>query len=353
MEEPTMRKGLWMAGCLMVLATMVAGQDEKITLKARYDPGTYVMTMKMDIGGTTTMPEGQSMAHKIKMTIALEMEVGEKDANGLQTFRTMYKRVAQSVETNGMVMAYDSAEPQAGNPMLAKVYTPMLEHPLVIKMDANNKVVSVSGMDEMWDAMIAENPQMAQMAKGMKEQFGNDSIAQMVDWAGKMMPSGPVAVGNSWETNQEEPLPGLGQVELKRKCTLKEIKSIPMGKVAVIAYTFHAEKDEAKGPDTGAAMEMTFNNIKLSQTGTMEMLVDSGMPLSYQGDRKMSMDMSMKSNKTSGGTTQPAGMSMTTQQSGKIEMTVRKGKYVPPATVPASQPAASQPITGKPAAPGN
>ncbi|MGA2265281.1 MAG: DUF6263 family protein [Phycisphaerae bacterium] len=340
-----MRKGLWVAGCLMVLATMVAGQNEKIALKSCYAPGTYVMTMKTDADSTSTMSTGQAMAQKIKMTMVWEMEVGERDANGLTTVRTTFKRMAQSAESNGMVMAYDSADPQATNPMMEKLYAPMIEHPLVAKLDANNKVVSVSGMDEMWDAMSAENPQMARMSQNMKSQFGNNSIARMMDWASEMMPSGPVAVGNTWENNHSQSMPMLGSMELKQKCTLKEIKSTPAGKVAVIAFTSNAEKDKGEGSETNAGMEMTFNNIKLSQNGTVEMLVDSGMPLSSLVDQKMSMDLSMKPKETSESTTQPASMNMTIQQDGKIEMSVHKGKYVPPATAPASQPAAGKPVT--------
>lgn len=338
-----MSKSTWMAGCLVALAAMASSQAETVTLKTRYEPGTYVMTTKTDMDNITTMPTGETMDQKITVMMVAEMEVSQRAADGTQTIRVTFKRVAQSVAGAGMAMAYDSANPASGDRMLATGLTAMLEHPMAVTMDANDKVVSVSGMDEIWDSMAAENPHMAQMARGMKEQFSDSYVSEMVDWSSNMMPSAPVAVGDSWNTERSLTIPMLGDLAAKQKCTLKEIKSTPAGQVAVIAFTSTMEKDQAQSPQTAAPMPMTVSNIKIGQTGTMEMLLDSGMPQSFLAHQKMSMNMSVTPPAGPGEAPEMETMNMAMQQSGKIEMTIRKGKYAPPATAPATPPAPGGP----------
>lgn len=336
-----MRKGTWTVGCLVALAAMAAAQAQTVALKARYEPGTYVMTTKFDMDSTSTMSSGQSVNQKMKMMMVAEIEAGQRDADGTQTVRLTFKRAVQSVEGGGMAMAYDSADPSSGHPMLGAGLTPMLNRPTVVKMDANDKVASASGMDEVWEDLAADNPAMA---KGMKEQFGNRYVSHMVNWAADMMPSGPVAAGSSWDADRKETVPMLGEVQVKQKCTLKEIKSTPGGKVAVIAFTSRIEKDKAEASDTGAPMAMTFSNIRIDQSGTVEVLLDSGLPLSYSADFKQSMELSSKPQEGAEEAPEQGGMNMTMQQNGKVQMSIQKGKYVPPATAPA-MPAA----TGSPA----
>ncbi|MGA2265280.1 MAG: DUF6263 family protein [Phycisphaerae bacterium] len=344
-----MYKNLWFVGGLMVLATMAAGQNEngKITLKSRYAPGTYVMTLQLDSNSTSTLPNGQVVDEKHTMTTVWEMEVGNQDANGLTTARMTFKRVAVTNQSKGMIMTYDSAYLQDSNPLMAKVYAPMIGQAVVVTLDANNKVISVSGMDEIADAMAAANLQMTQTSQNfqnLKKTFSNDSLAEAMNWASEVMPSQPVAVGERWETSHSQSPPTLGEIEIKEKCTLKEIKSTPAGKVAVIAFTFNAEKSQGKSTTTNTGMEMTFNNIKIHQDGTMEMLLDSGMPLSSLADQKISMGVSIKPQQPSEGTTQPVGMNGAIQRDNTIKITVQKGKYSPPATASPEQP----PTTGQP-----
>lgn len=338
-----MPRGAWTVVCLVTLALVAGAQAETVTLKARFEPGTYVMTTKVDMVNTSTMSTGQSMEQKIAMTTVAEMEVGPRDAEGMLTIRLTFKRVAQSMEGSGVSMAYDSVDPASGNQMLAATLTPMLEHPVTIKMDANDKVVSASGLDEAWDALASENPNMAAMAKGMKEQWGNTYATRMVDWPAKMMPPGPVAVGDSWDANRTEALPTLGEASVKQRCTLKEVKSTPAGKVAVIAFTSSVEKDQVKGPEPGAQMAVTFSGIKIGQDGTVEMLLDSGMPLSRLADQKTSMNVSVKPQEGAQGAPESATQNITVQQGGKVEATMQKGKYSPPATAASTRPAAAAP----------
>jgi hypothetical protein len=246
-------------------------------------------------------------------------------------------------------MAYDSADPSSGHPMMAAGMAPMIDKPLSVKMDATGKVVSVSGINEIWDAAAAEDSRMAAMAEAMKEQRGAGYITNMVTWASKMMPPGPVAVGASWDIERPEEMAMLGELAVKRHCTLKEIKSTPAGQVAVIAFTSSVQKDKVERATPGAPMTMTASNIKMDQTGTLEVLLDSGLPLSFAADQKMSMDMLMKPQAGAGGEEAempPTSMSM--QQTGKVEITLQKGKYTPPASAPAPVAPAPKPIAPTP-----
>jgi hypothetical protein len=335
-----MRTSAWIAGCLVVLAVVAGSQAQTVTLKAAYQPGSYVMTTTADMAQTSTMSSGEIMNQKFKMLMVSEMEVSQPEADGTQAMRLTFKRGSQSVEGPGMTMAYDSAEPASGNSMMGMGLAPMIDKPLTVKMDSTGKVVSVSGINEIWDNVAAEDSRMATMAEAMKQQRGTAYITNMVDWANKMMPPGPVSVGQSWDIERPEPIAMLGEIPLKRHCTLKEIKSTPEGQAAVIEFTASLQKDKVEQATPGAAMTITATNVKMDSTGTLEVLLDSGLPLSLAADQKMSMDIVMKPQASPEQEGETPTMSTSTQQSGKVEVTLKKGKYVPPATAPAAAPPA-------------
>jgi len=343
-----MRKCVWMAGCLAVLAAAALGEAQKVSLKIGYEPGTYVMTTTTDMNNVTTMSTGQTMDQKMKMTMVVEIDAGQKDPQGTQKLRMTFKRVAQSITGGPMSMTYDSAEPEGGNPMLAMTYRAILDKPIEVTIDKEGKAVAVSGMDEMWDAMATENPAMAQTANAMKEQLGNNYMAQMVDMGYRMMPSAPVGMGETWESDHQLELPMIGKADVKQKSTLKELKDSPAGQVAVIAFTSTIEKPQAEGVESGGTMQVTVDKAKITQTGTTEMAVASGMLLNYAADQKASMSLSMHPGDMPEGQpgAQPVNMAM--EQDGKVQMTVQKGKYVPPAPKPTGE---SQPAPAQPAAP--
>ncbi len=328
-----MRKCLWTTTCLAVLAAAAACEAEMVTLKAGYEPGTYVMTMTMNMDGATTMPTGQAMSQKMTMMMVTEMEVGAADEQGTKKMRVTFKRVAQSVSAAGQSISYDSAAPEGGNPMLATTLGVMLDKPMEMKLGADGKVVEVSGMDKMWDAMAAENPRMAPMLSNMKQRFGDSYLSNMMDWSHRMMPDKPVAVGQDWDASIEMPIPMLGQVQVKQKCNLKELKDTPQGQVAVIAFTSEMQKEGGEEVEMGTPVSMTVDKAKISQAGTMEMMVASGMPLNYGADQSSAITMTMTPPADSG----TEAMTMQIQQAGKINMTVRKGKYVAPTTKPAEE----------------
>lgn len=214
----------------------------------------------------------------------------------------------------------------------------LLDKPIEVKLDATGKIVSASGMNEALDAVAAEDPTKAQMVQGLKEQYGSNQAAQMVDWGGKMMPPGPVAVGASWDRQYAEAIPMIGEVDVKQTCALKELKSSPTGKIAVISFTVTAEKDEITRPAGEGGMEMTFSDIKMGQTGTLELMLDSGMPLSQTTDQTMAMAIAMKrpAAPAAEGQAPPEApaMQMTTKQASKVRATLTPGKYVPPVIAP-------------------
>jgi hypothetical protein len=339
-----MRKIVWAAVGLVMLAEAAFGQSEKIAITWGYEPGTYVMTVKMDMDQVTTMSTGQVTNQKIQMMMVMELEAGAKDAQGAQVLTTTFKRASQSLTGGPISMAYDSANPQGGNPMFASLYRAMLDKPIQMKLNKDGKVTDLSGLDAIWDAMAAENPSMALMAKNMKEQMGDTYLSQMMDLGRRMAPSSPVAVGDSWESDQPLNLPMIGPIQVKQTCTLKRVKDSPQGPVAVIAFNSTMETKEPKSVDTGAPGETTIDKVQIVQTGTIEMAVNGGMVLSGLSDQKTTMRMTM------GGAPQPPEantpaqpMTMEMQQSGTVETTTRKGKYKPPATAPTTRPATTQP----------
>jgi len=319
-----MRRSIWTG--LVVLALAAAGlAQEKITLKQQYPPGTYVMTMKQDMANTTAMGNN-TMTSKMTMLMAMELTAEKPDANG-QMLHMVYKRIVMNLSGGPMSTSFDSdKEDSAEDSPMASMYRALVGATIDVTMDPNGNVTAVTGTDQMWDKMAKGNPAIAAMMGKMKEQFGEGLFKELFSQSRKMMPTNPVAVGETWTNNIKQELPVLGKVTLKQDCKLKDIQKTPAGKIAVIEFTGKMTKDEA-GPTTkeeGATPTPTLAKLDMALAGTMKLDVDTGLMTSAEMTQKGDMDMSMSS-------PQGEAMKFSINQNIKTEMETVPGKYKPAA----------------------
>ena len=302
-----MKRSLLSVSLLLCVACSALAQD-KITLKLKYLPGTYVTTMKTSQEQQITGP--QKITQTVSMTMVMEMTVDKASDNGQQIHVT-YKRIAQAIKGGPVEMAYDSADKKGGdekNPMA--ILGNMVDAAIDVTLDADGKVTKVKGMNEIFDKMAKDNPMMGDQ---MKKSMGDKTVTEMFDGARRNLPDKPVAVGDKWECTQKVDSPMGGAMDIKTVYTLKKIESADGHKVAIIDVAGGTSVKDAgdKKPDDDA----TKPKLDIQQTGTMKVNVETGQATESNIDQDMSMDMKV------GDTT------MSVKSKGKINMTTKEGKY--------------------------
>jgi len=316
-----MNNKMMIAVLILSVVAAAACAGEKITLKQKYPPGTYIMTQDTRMQTTTEMGPGQTMAQKVNMLMVMEMTVGKPDQKGSKKMQIAYKRIKQSVE-GPVSMSYDSEAPKdSQNPMLAGVYEALLQTRIEATITPEGKVTDVKGFEKMWEELTKSNPAAAPMMKGFKKQFGDEMMEKMFSQSKQMLPDKPVGKGDTWDANLKLEIPMLGRMDIKQKCKLKEIEKTAAGKIAVIDFTGTVTGGAPGKTTTMGTATMTFKKMDTEQSGTMRMDVDTGMMTRTMMNQKMAMEMSV---------TGPDGgqMNMATKMAGTSEVTVAPGKYV-------------------------
>jgi hypothetical protein len=319
---------------LLLLAVLCSPLSaETVTFKQDLPAGTYYSTMLMNTDQTMDTGPMGPMTSKIKMLMVAKYDVSQADAQGMRQVRFNYERIVQDMSAMGgaMVMSYDSDNPQAAGgqgAMLAQVYQPMLEAKFVITMDKDGQVTQVQGVDEMLQAMGQKNPQSRAMLAGMKEAFGKEAIAKMINQARDFMPDKPVAVGESWTNQQTISAPMIGDLQLESTSTLVDLSSDGDGRVAEIDIKGTATSSgaaQAANLPTGGAMDIKDMNI--DQTGKLFVNPDTGLAKRVVIDQTttMTMDVNAPQGQAAQGQ-QPQAMTMKMNQKSNIVMTQSRSR---------------------------
>lgn len=273
------------------------GSGEKITLKIKYPPGKFEMVgdqkMKIDMTMKPKGGEPRDQAMDQRMQQWMGLDVSGPDAQGNTTMTMRFKRFRQEMKGGPINMVLDTNDKAAlaANPA-GQVFAAMLETELTMRMDRDGNVLEVKGMDEMWDRIALGNPQMAQMAAQLKQQFGGKTMAKMHTQAMQMAPKEPVGVGAVWYSDMKMPMPVLGEMTVDTKYKLISANKTDAGTIAV--FTVHAimTTDTAKTTKIGPA-SMEFKAIDMDMAGKVKVNVDTGLMLEQTMDMSGSFEMTV------------------------------------------------------------
>ncbi|MBI2932111.1 MAG: hypothetical protein HYY16_10715 [Planctomycetes bacterium] len=290
-----MRMLAWPLLSLMVVPAVA--QDEKVTIEWKFKKGD-VVRYEMSQTAQTSMNE---MEMKQEMLFGTTMETKEVDEKGAGTIEIKYDRV--KVKMSGMMeVEYDSDAPKKGEgeddhadpaAMMAKVWGAMVGASVTAKMSPKGEILEVKGFDKLMDSIVErfgdDQPGMGEM---LKEMYNEDQMKQMMQLSYGILPGKPIGKGDTWETKGKFALPGMGEMGLENKATLKEIRE--GGKEAVIGMETKIEKgegDEAPVKISGGKMtsELVWSIERgrlESSKGTMKMGLEAG-------DQSVEMTMTM------------------------------------------------------------
>jgi hypothetical protein len=308
----------------LVLFCLVAVAAETVTLRVRPDVGAtdrFVLTqeqsMTMNMG-----PMGQQTTdatNRLEMTQVVR-EVGEA---GDVTLEFTYDRAVMEVKTPQGSMTYDSAAEDADpdNPMGM-----LIGKPIGVTLSERALVKDVSGLDTMFDEMIAEGGDGAAMApvvEMLRTSFSDESMAQTFQQSFPVLPEDPVGTGSTWTWSGEMSNPAFGTMKLDQSFEVlgfEERSGSDCVKAAVTLTMVHdggfplldtmregmaaqgqqmdlsASLGDAGGSGTVWIDRATGMTVAMDTTSTFDMTMElgmPGMPADAPNGGKMKMEMAM------------------------------------------------------------
>lgn len=171
-----------------------------VKLRLRLEKGaTYRMRMTMDQDITQTiMGQAQDMKQLFSTGFSVMVrEIGEDDTYSLvcRYEKLRFRQSGPMVE-----MEYDSEKPDEVVHPMAWAFAALVGQEFTARMKPSGEVVEVGGLEALIDALLKELPAMPGVAEQFREQFGDESMKQMVQQASIIFPEKPVAVGDDWST---------------------------------------------------------------------------------------------------------------------------------------------------------
>jgi len=233
------------------------GADQKIAIRPTFVPGQYVQatTVEMDQQMQT---DGQQMAVKMKQAMALAFDVAKPDSAGEINATLTFKQFTQSITQGKQTVSFDSANPDQGDPQLAKVLTPLTKATIKVVIGGDGLVKRVAGLDKIWNEMSGETGPLVEQ---LKKTMGDEMIKTMLEKNSSQLPKQPLAIGGSWTAEQDMEMPVVGKSTMQVTYVLKAIEDTPAGKIAKVELGGNLQT-KGKEMDMGGAKvnikEMTF-----------------------------------------------------------------------------------------------
>jgi len=288
---------------LFALALSAPAQD-KIDFGPKFRAGEVARYRFVQSAAQTMeggMMGGQEM--ETEMVIDLKRETTAVGEGGIDQKLTIERmRVRSEMPMMGEVVA-DSADKDAEEEegMLAifgKLVHALAGQTLDVHLTPEGKIESVKGADAILRKVIEsleDDPMAAAMLEsGLGEQFGDTSVRQWLDPMTENLPRKSVAVGDTWTSEWEDKLPGMGgALAVRSENRLARVeKAEGGGDRGVIESDIRMS---TKGPlrmdQGGFGMEITLEEGEGRHTGTVD--VGTGLLRKLEGEVTMRMKMKM------------------------------------------------------------
>jgi rhomboid protease GluP len=266
------------------------GSEARIELRQKFPPGKYEMVTSMVTDGVVRMKE-QTARQYSSQTTWFEIKSSQPDPSGQTTCVMTIKRM-QEFGTEGNVDTDNPASLRRGQTGL--VFGRMVGREFVVKFGPDWELVSVSGLDEMWDAIAdvaeAETPGSGELVrKQFKEGLGDYVGKSLLHLAYQVMPVGPVGVGAIWHTTESVILPIVGKAKSNIELELTGIEETSEGRIANIAIA--SDMRSGKASET---VVVTSRGMDLRQKGTMRLDLDTGLLLQSESKTSGTMRLAVR-----------------------------------------------------------
>ncbi|MCE9594873.1 MAG: hypothetical protein K8S98_11850 [Planctomycetes bacterium] len=298
------------AVALSVLSLVaLAANDDQVTLRWKLKQGDSLRYRMTQDQSTESEMMGEKETHS---GFVLRESVTAVAADGVATVGVKYE--AAKLESTGMgAMSYDSTRTgdaaKKNDPKLAKIFEPMLQAQLSMKLEPTGRVVEIKGMQEMFEksfgAAASDNPM--DVASIMKDAFNEDAIKRLVEI--NVFPAEPIAPGKKWNRAATQKLPMMGNLQFDFENTFVGVEEHAGVRCAKIQLGGKMTLE----PVADKRMPMNVSMDSTSISGTMFFDLDKGRLVELETNTEMDMHLSA-------GGEASAGMKMDMTMSGTTRM---------------------------------
>lgn len=229
--------------------------------------------------------EQKIMGNDTKISIGALYSMNVTDDNGSEkTLTTTYKSFRMHMKMMGMELDVDTDKPAPPmtdeeiqqNPMglLTRAFSGIAGKSFIIKVDAEGKVLEVSGFEQIVKSMVDSfgiESIREQVQSSLKDQFSDQTIKDQFAQLFTIFPNKEVKIGDSWDKSYT--VGGKMPAKFDTKFTVKAIE----GDIVTLDTKTTISPSEAGG----------MGEMKGSQTGTLLVDSKSGLVVNADFDQQM------------------------------------------------------------------
>ena len=234
-----MIKSIYWLGCAATVLLMggILSADEGVSF--RYKPSEkekILYQTTMTVAQTQTIGE-QKIKTTMKQTSVDSWVYEKSDKQGNFQFRTETQqlKVKLKIDPVGEYQFDSKATEQDGGTVLSEALNPIYDRlataALTVSISPRGKVTAVSGQKELVEDLLKDNPFAAQLAGGANDEAAKLKVAELFISFGDK----PVKPGDTWETEFEVDMQGIGKSKGKRIYTY--VGPDKVGDVATAKFT--------------------------------------------------------------------------------------------------------------------
>jgi hypothetical protein len=264
------------------------GKEPRIKLKLQFLPGKYELVLSSISDDKFQMGDQNETMQESEISW-YEIIASEPSPSGQTTCEITTKRIKSTDESSD---TFDTDNPDSMKD--DEIALIMLKHKIIHKYGPNGEFISSSGIDEMLDEYVQQQPSMAQFVSQRKESMEDAYGAEFLyGIASTTLPEDPVGVGAVWHKTISKSMPFVGLVKYDSENELIKIESIPAGKIAHIKHVGLIQGREGSKTSIGP-VSMNMKNVHMKMTGDIQVNADTGLMIKQKMVTAGDMEMSMK-----------------------------------------------------------
>ena len=277
--------GLIAAFAIMVCASCSNNKNDTADFRFNLQKGkTYEYNMDYDMEQNM---QDQEINTNLKGNYTLDVTA---DDGNIKTLKTTYQRIAMNVAMPGRTMSIDSdkvdtaSKGEINDPgqLMNAMFSALKGKSFMMKVDKEGKVLEVSGLTELAQAMVSSmnlKPEMRSMAQqAFSQQFNEQSVKDMFSQSFNIFPNKPVKAGDTWEKSFS------GSATLPIQMTTNyTVKSIDGDFVILDSKSNLNFGDDNKMSGTQSGTMKVNAKTGLVEDGTFEQKVTGNMSMSTKG----------------------------------------------------------------------
>lgn len=244
---------------------------QQVLLKFNLQPGAsylFSSTMEQNIGQTLM---GQQMTTIQRIVSDYLYDVRSVE-NGITTINVTFSAIKMDMDIAGMQsVSFDSENPDAATGEL-KALSNLVGKSFLMQVDESGRVGKIEGLAEMFASVGGREAEM------LRQSFGDSSMMQNMNQVINIYPNRNVAIGDHWAKTFSGPIAGFLQSEASSTFSLTGIN----GNSAILETAGRMNFSKLEGPGVNPMLAGAEFNLNGTQTGTLEVDIKSGLPVSVR-----------------------------------------------------------------------